>query len=98
MNEDLELEDHSLVILPDLLHEQLEENGDLESYASVRAAQFVATFGGSLLGALDPDRSEDDRRSLSEYFTERLTQRVKDRPGDAECHWRVYQLLIAKAW
>ena len=98
VNEDLELEDHSLVILPDLLHEQLEENGDLESYASVRAAQFVATFGGSLLGALDPDRSEDDRRSLSEYFTERLTQRVKDRPGDAECHWRVYQLLIAKAW
>lgn len=98
VNEDLELEDHSLVILPDLLHERFEEAGDVDAYASARAAQFTATYGGSLFGVLDEDRSHDDRRSLIESFGQQLTHRVKEDPAEAECNWRVCQLLIAKAW
>lgn len=98
VNEDLELEDHSLVILPDLLHERYEEDGDVDAYASARAEQFTATYGASLFGGIDDDRSRDDRRALLESFVRQLTHRVRGAPADAECNWRVCQLLIAKAW
>lgn len=98
VNEDLELEDHSLVILPDLLHERYEDDGDVDAYARERAAQFTATYGDSLFRVLDEDRTSDDRRSLAENFLEQLTRRVKEDPAEAECNWRVCQLLIAKAW
>ncbi len=98
VNEDLELEDHSLVILPDLLHERYEEDGDVDAYASARAEQFTTTYGAALFRVLDPDRSSDDRRSLKERFVQQLTHHVREAPADAECNWRVCQLLIAKAW
>ena len=98
VNEDLELEDHSLVILPDILHERLEETGDVDAYAAARADQFSATYGPSLFAALDADRSADDGRSLTESFTSQLARRGKEDPEEAECNWRVCQLLIAKAW
>jgi hypothetical protein len=98
VNEDLELEDHSLVLLPDLLYERYEEDGDLDAYAARRAQQFLATYGTSLFAALDADRSADDYRSLVEQLGEGLQRRVKEDPVRARCHWRVCQLLIAKAW
>ena len=98
VNEDLELEDHSLVILPDLLYERYEEDGDLDAHAAERAVQFTATYAGSLFGSLDADRSADDHRSLLETFVKQLTHRVKESPAEAACNWRVCQLLIAKAW
>ncbi len=97
VNEDLELEDHAPILLPDVLRERLTEDGDVEGYAIARARDFVRANGRALFASLAGDRTAPEREQLTRELEERLGRRIEHTPDAAACCPCVYQLLIAKA-
>lgn len=92
----LELESSSEVVLPDPFWPEYEKSGDARAFANDYAEFFRAAFGPSLFGALDADRTPQDRDRITDAFYGRLREKVADDPATAACAWHVALLLIAK--
>ncbi len=92
----LELESSSEVALPDPFWPEYERSGDAQAFGAAYAGFFRAAYGPSLFGALDADRTLEERTKIAEAFYERLREKVMANPATAVCAWRVVLLLIAK--
>jgi hypothetical protein len=92
----LELESSSEVALPDPFWPEYERSGDAKAFGTAYAEFFRAAYGPSLFGALDADRTSEERTKIAEAFYERLREKVAADPATAVCAWRVMLLLIAK--
>lgn len=92
----LELESSSEVILPDPFWPEYKQSGDAKAFGTAYEGFFRAAYGPSLFGALDADRTPEERERVAEAFYERLRERVAADPATAVCAWRLVLLLIAK--
>jgi hypothetical protein len=92
----LEIESSSEVALPDPFWPEYERSGDAQAFGTAYAGFFRAAYGPSLFGALDPDRTSEERTKIAEAFYERLREKIAADPATAVCSWRVALLLIAK--
>jgi hypothetical protein len=61
-----------------------------------RAVEAVPWRRPSLFGALDADRSTQERKKITGSFDASLQEKVAADPGTAKCAWRVALLLISK--
>jgi hypothetical protein len=82
--------------LPDPFWPEYEQSGDAQAYGTASAGIFRAAFGPSLFGALDANRTPQERRKISETFYESLRKMVVADPARAVCAWHVALLLVAK--
>ena len=80
----LELESSSEVVLPDPFWPEYEQSGDAKTFGADYAEFFRAAYGPSLFGALDADRTSQER------------EKIASDPATAACAWHVALLLIAK--
>ncbi|AZM60996.1 hypothetical protein DMA10_10170 [Streptomyces sp. WAC 01420] len=92
----LRVEEHDLVVLPDVLLDRFRETGDVQDYAGQVTAFFQAAFLPSLLAALDPGGPEGRAEVVAETFATGLRARVAADPEAVETHWHVVPLRIAR--
>ncbi|MFC8272689.1 hypothetical protein ACFUJR_09115 [Streptomyces sp. NPDC057271] len=92
----LRVEEHDLVVLPDILLGHLRETGDVQGYAEQVTAFFQAAFQPSLFSALDPGRGGSDVDALADAFAAGMRARVAADPEAVETHWHVVPLRIAR--
>jgi salicylate 1-O-methyltransferase len=81
---------------PNLLWTQYQNSGDAESFADASISWFRAITEFTLFGALNADRTVDQRQGLIEDFYSELRRGVVAEPATAYCHWRTAALLIRR--
>lgn len=92
----LELRRHGFHSLPDPQLAAYREHGDRERYAADVTGFFRAAFGDSLLAALDPERTAEDRAAIDAELVRRLRAAVAAAPERAACDWRVVIMDVAR--
>jgi hypothetical protein len=92
----LELESSSEVALPDPFWPKYEQSGDAHAFDTAYEEFFRAAYGPSLFGALDADRTPQEREQIADAFYDSLREKVAADPTTAVCNWRVVLLLIGK--
>lgn len=92
----LDLEEFLAVPMPDPLWTRYERTGDAAALAAECAAGFRALTEPSLLGALDAERSPEDRRGLAQELYERLRRAIAVEPQLAPTHWNIAVMLLVK--
>jgi hypothetical protein len=92
----LELESSSEVAPPDPFWPEYEQSGDAQTFGAAYEEFFRAAYGPSLFGALDADRTPQEREQIAGAFYDSLREKVAADPATAVCNWRVVLLFIAK--
>jgi len=100
----LRLEEHDLVVLPDIHLEELRRTGDVQGFAERVTGFFRAAFQPSLLSALDTPPGRDgaaagpgDRADeVAEAFAAAMRARIAADPEAVETHWHVVPLRITR--
>ena len=93
----LRLESSSEVTLPDPFWPDYEQSGDASAFGIAYEEFFRAAYGPSLFGALDTDRTPQEREQISDAFYDSLRDKATADPATASCSWHVALLLIAKS-
>jgi hypothetical protein len=92
----LELESASEVVLDDPFWRDYQQSGDAEAFAVAYADFFRAAYGPSIFGALDSERTPEERQEVAGAFYQKLRNKVSADCATAVCNWHVVLLLIAK--
>jgi hypothetical protein len=92
----LELESSSEVAPPDPFWPEYDQSGDAQTFGAAYEEFFRAAYGPSLFGALDADRTPQEREQIVDAFYDSLREKVAADPATAVCNWRVVLLFIAK--
>ena len=92
----LELESSSEVVLPDPFWPEYQKSGDARAFGSAYEEFFRAAYGPSLFGALDADRTPQEREQIADAFYDSLREKVAADPATASCAWRVALLLVVR--
>jgi hypothetical protein len=92
----LELESSSEVAPPDPFWPEYEQSDDAQTFGAAYEEFFRAAYGLSLFGALDADRTPQEREQIADAFHDSLREKVAADPATAVCNWRVVLLFIAK--
>ena len=82
----LELESSSEVTLPDPFWPEYEQRNAAQAFGTAYEEFFRAAYGPSLFGALDADRTPQEREQIADAFYDSLREKVTANPATAVCH------------